>query len=256
MFWFRSEKKETDVEGQNVTCGCCPNGCRPKPPCPPSCPQGVTGATGPQGVTGATGPQGVTGATGPQGVTGATGPQGVTGATGPQGVTGATGPQGVTGATGPQGVTGATGPQGATGVSGAVSEFLSAYSTPSQPGTSGSKLIFDRNAVSYGTSVTHSQNSADVTIEQPGYYYISFHGSISPAQGQKYPLTILMNLQQQGNAVPGSSVHCVFQNSSGVSNIAFTQIIQVKNVPAVVNVVGSGGGFLYTEISMNIQKLV
>ncbi|HIQ97037.1 MAG TPA: hypothetical protein IAB26_10795 [Candidatus Limivivens merdigallinarum] len=104
--------------------------------------------------------------------------------------------------------------------------------------------------------MTHSQNSADVTIEQPGYYYISFHGSISPAQGQKYPLTILMNLQQQGNAVPGSSVHCVFQNSSGVSNIAFTQIIQVKNVPAVVNVVGSGGGFLYTEISMNIQKLV
>ena len=236
MFWFRKEKQEPDVQDQNIRCGCRPDGCHPpRPPhCPPPCPPGVTGPTGPQGEPGVTGP---------------TGPQGEPGATGP------TGPQGEPGATGPTGPTGAQGPTGATGASGGTSEFLSAYSTPSQSGSSGSELIFDRNAVANGTAVAHDQNSTDFTISQPGYYFVSFHGTVSPAQGQNYPLAILVNLQQQGSAVVGASAHSVFQDSSGSSNISFTQIIQVTTVPAVVNVVGTGGNYLYTEISMTIQKL-
>ena len=47
-------------------------------------------------------------------------------------------------------------------------QFLSAYSTPPQAGTTGTDLILDRNASQNGTAVTHDQNSPAVTLQEPG----------------------------------------------------------------------------------------
>lgn len=213
----------------------------------------MTGATGATGATGVTGLTGFTGATGP---TGADGAAGATGATGPAGPTGATGATGVTGATGATGATGPTGATGATGPAGTLpQEMFSAYSTPAQAGTDGQPLIFDRNGVTAGTAISHTANTAPVTISQPGYYYVTFHGTFAPAAGSSYPLTLSAYLQQDGTAVPGAGTQHTFQSDNDTANLSFSQIVQVTSAPSTLEVVGSGGGYLYSDAAITVQQI-
>ena len=256
----------------------------------PTGPTGATGATGPTGPTGATGATGPTGPTGATGATGPTGPTGATGATGPTGPTGATGATGPTGPTGPAGdagtqgnaatvrigtvTTGDPGTQAAVTNSGTNQDavfdfaiprgdpgttppatFLNAYSTPPQPGTSGSPLIFDRNGAMNGTAITHAQNSPDVVIGETGCYSVSFHGTISPASDSQFPMSVSLYLQQNGTTVPGTGVRHNFQISTDTSNLSFTQIINADTVPAKLNVITEGGSILYDSISITVNKI-
>ena len=134
-------------------------------------------------------------------------------------------------------------------------EFLTAYSTPAQPGTSGSALIFDRNASSNGTAISHTEDSPDIFIQQTGYYEISFHGTISPASGVDFPLSILLALQQNRAIVPGSGARHNFQTTTDTSNLAFSQIIEVNTATTTLNVVEEGGAILYDDISITVKKI-
>ena len=134
-------------------------------------------------------------------------------------------------------------------------EFLTAYSTPAQSGTSGSSLLFDRNAATNGTSITHAQNSADVVIQQPGYYSVSFHGTVSPGANATFPLSILLYLTQNGSTVSGTGARYNFQSATEAANLAFTQIIEADTAPTTLNVVGSGGDFLYSDSTITVNKL-
>lgn len=243
LFRNRQDRQDVEAEEQRGRCGCGPfPPFHPCPPCPPPCESGPTGPTGPTGATGPTGPPGATG------MTGATGPTGVTGPTGP---TGATGPTGPTGATGPTGPTGATGPAGTSG----TQEMLSAYSVPSQPGTSGNPLTFDQNEISQGTAISHTGGDTDFTIQEPGLYYVSFHGSVSSVSGQSFPQTISLYLQQNGQIVQGTAVHNTFQAAGGTANASFAQIVDVPQAPTTLNVAGDGGNYLYTNVSLQIYRL-
>lgn len=277
MLWFKNrkapEEQSSEMQAQSLSCPGCPQPCGqrgprgkmgPMGPIGPTGPTGPAGgATGPTGPTGATGPTGPTGATGPTGVTGPTGPTGVTGATGPTGVTGPTGSTGATGPTGPTGATGATGPKGAAGATGATGaagetaspELLSAYSTPPQVGTSGGALIFDRNAVINGTAISHAQNSADIVIQQTGFYQVSFHSTMGPTTGADFPMTVSMYLQQQGTEVPGTVVQHTFHTTADTSNAAFTQIIKVVSVPTTIKMIGQGEDYFYGPASLVVNKL-
>ena len=162
---------------------------------------------------------------------------------------------------GPRGKMGPMGPQGPTGATGTclcqcrAPELLSSYSTPPQSGGNGTVLVFDRNAVSNGTSVIHAQNSGTFTIQQTGFYQVSFHGTLAPTSGSSCPLTVSLSLQQQGDQVPGTAVQQTFHTSTDLENIAFSQIIQVKTVPTTLQVTGQGKGYFYGPVSMFISKL-
>ena len=217
----------------------------------PTGPTGPSGATGPTGPTGPSGPAGPTGATGPTGPTGPTGATGETGPTGPTGATGATGETGPTGPTGPSGATGATGP---TGTAEPV-QLLSAYSTPAQGGTGQTPLVFDRNALSYGTAVNHAINTADFTINQPGVYTLAFSGSFAPSgTSESLPLNITTVAQLNGTAIPGGSSQHTFMEKGEVATQAFTIPVSVSSVPATVRLVCSGGDFLYSNLSATLTR--
>ena len=116
-------------------------------------------------------------------------------------------------------------------------------------------LIFDRNAVTDGSSISHAQNSGTFTIQQTGFYQVSFHGTLAPASGSAFPLTVSLYLQQQGTQVPGTAVQHTFHTSTDSANVAFSQIIQVTTVPTTIQVIGQGTGYFYGPISMSINKL-
>ena len=253
----------------------------------PTGPTGATGATGPTGPTGATGATGPTGPTGATGATGPTGPTGATGAIGPTGPTGATGATGPTGPTGPSGedgqaatvrvgtvTTGDPGteaavtnsgtaqdavfdftiPQGSSG-SGASPELLSAYSTPSQPGSSGSPLLFDRNGTSYGTAISHTAGSGSFTVNKPGVYAVAFHGRFTPVTGSSFPLTNSVYLSQNGSSVPGAVSNYIFQTSNGMANQTFSIPVAVQTAPTTLQVISQGGTILYDGVTLSIYRL-
>ena len=228
-----------------------------------------TGPTGPTGATGATGPTGPTGATGATGPTGPTGPTGATGPTGPSGEDGqaatvrvgtvTTGDPGTEAAvtnsgTAQDAVFDFTIPQGSSG-SGASPELLSAYSTPSQPGSSGSPLLFDRNGTSYGTAISHTAGSGSFTVNKPGVYAVAFHGRFTPVTGSSFPLTNSVYLSQNGSSVPGAVSNYIFQTSNGMANQTFSIPIAVQTAPTTLQVISQGATILYDGVTLSIYRL-
>lgn len=214
-------------------------------------PQGPVGATGPRGATGPTGPQGIQGVSGPKGRKGsreqpvapelqgrkvplelqeplvprehkgqlaqpsdrqqgeAATIQIGTVTTGEPGT-----PAEVTNSgTQQNAILNFVIPRGATGSTGSVQGLLSAFSTPPQPGASGNPLIFDRNGAVQGDAIVHAPNTAPFTILQTGFYYVSFHTTVSPLGTANFPLSILIYLQLQGTPVPGTGARDTFQSA-------------------------------------------
>ena len=134
-------------------------------------------------------------------------------------------------------------------------EFLNAYSTPSQPGTTENPLIFDRNGASNGTAITHATNSANIVIQQPGFYSVAFSGTVTTPSGGRFPLSISLSLQQNGSSVPGAVSRSNFQAANQTANMAFSQIINVTSVPTTLTVNNSGGSILYDSISITVNKI-
>ena len=92
-------------------------------------------------------------------------------------------------------------------------------------------------------------------METPGYYEVSFHGTAGPVSGVTFPLTVGMYLEEQGTAVPGAAVQHTFHTSTDTSNLSFSQIIEVQDVPAVFQVVGQGDAYFYSGITMTVEKI-
>lgn len=200
--------------------------------------------------------------------TGATGPTGPTGATGEDGdaatvrvgtvTTGDPGTEAsvVNSGTEKDAVLDFTIPRGQDGQSGATIDLLSAYSTPSHPGGTGNNaLIFDRNALSYGTSISHALNSATFTINQPGVYAVAFNGGMAPGSGVTFPYNISFTLELNGSSVAGASASHNFHTSTETVNIAFTSPVAVSSAPATLRVIGSGSKYFYSDISLTIYRL-
>lgn len=164
--------------------------------------------------------------------------------------TGATGPSGATGPTGPTGATGATGPAG----TGSDVQLLSAYSTPPQSGTGQTPLLFDRNALSYGTAISHTANSPSFTINQPGVYTLAFNGGFAPAKSVSFPLNLSTVAQLNGTGLPGAAAQHNFTNTNDVVNQAFTVPFTVSSAPATLQVVSTANGFLYSNISATVTR--
>ena len=146
-------------------------------------------------------------------------------------------------------------PRGDAGTGSQPVTLLSAYSTPVQNGTSGTALIFDRNGLSYGSAISHASNSAAFTINTPGVYMTSFQGVINPASGVNFPLSITLTLQQGGSGVPGGGVLHTFHTSADAAVLPIAVPVAVTSAPSTLQLVGTGGGFQYSGITMTITRL-
>lgn len=145
-------------------------------------------------------------------------------------------------------------PKGDTGSPAPVS-LLSAYSTPAQSGTSGGALLFDKNGLSYGTDISHTEGSSTFTVNQPGVYEVSFHGSFSPVSGANFPQSVGVSLQQNGAVVPGATSQYIFHTSAQTAALSFSTPVAVSSAPAQLQVVGDGGNYLYSTIGLSINRL-
>lgn len=134
-------------------------------------------------------------------------------------------------------------------------DLLSAYSTPPQPGTSGNALLFDRNGVSYGSSISHTAGSGSFTLNKPGVYTVSFHGQFAPSSDSSFPANLQVNIQQDGNNLPGAFTSYTFQNANGIANFAMSIPVSVQSAPSTLQMVSQGSNSVYGGVTMNVYRL-
>lgn len=132
---------------------------------------------------------------------------------------------------------------------------MSAYSTPSAPGSAGNALLFDVNGASAGTAVTHTAGAGDFTLTEPGSYAAAFHSNLAPATGASFPLTVSLALEQDGAVVPASVVQHTFNSATESATVSFNVPVQVTSAPSTLEVAGQGGDFLYSAATANIYKI-
>lgn len=145
-------------------------------------------------------------------------------------------------------------PQGLPGASQPVS-LVSSYSTPPQPGSSGTPITFDRNALSLGSDISHTSGSDTFTINQPGVYSVEFHGVITPTANNTFPVNINTSLEVNGSVQPGASVPFTFQNTTQSSEVSFTVPITVTDVPTTLQIAPFGGNYQADAVSMTVTRL-
>ena len=132
--------------------------------------------------------------------------------------------------------------------------MLSAYSVPSAPGTTGAALQFDQNGASAGTAISHTAGSGDFTVSEPGVYTVNFHTNAAPTTGASFPLSVTLQLQQDGTAVPGAVVQHTFQEAGSSATLSFSIPVAVTSALSAFSVVSEGGGFLYSEAALSVYR--
>ena len=95
----------------------------------------------------------------------------------------------------------------------------------------------------------------EFTVQQPGIYSVAFHGNAGPASGATFPLNISLALEQGGAAIDGATASHTFNTAADTATLSFTAPVQITQAPAVLEVVGQGGNFLYSGIGITIYKI-
>lgn len=103
--------------------------------------------------------------------------------------------------------------------------------------------------------MTHTQNSGSIVIQEPGFYEVSFHGTFGSVSGADFPSTVSVYLEQQGQVVPGTNVQYTFHTTSDTSGLSFSQIVNVSEVPATLEIIGQGTDWFYSGITFTVNRL-
>ena len=146
-------------------------------------------------------------------------------------------------------------PRGENGNEGAVSDLLCAYSNPPQTAAQNSALILDRTALSYGSSLAHTNNSSDITISDPGVYAAFCSCVIAPTSGTDYPSNVVLTLNLNGSSVDGASTQSTFHTTTEDMALGFNAPFAVPSAPATLTVFGSGSTFSYSNLTLTVYRL-
>ena len=132
---------------------------------------------------------------------------------------------------------------------------LSTASTTATAVAAGGTLPFELNSVSVGTDISHAAGTGIVSLNTPGVYLVSFHGTATPAAAAELPDTVDVELRLNGTAVPGASAGNTFAVVTDSASYAFTTAVTVTTVPATLSVVVPEIGAIFDNAVLTVQKL-
>ena len=134
-------------------------------------------------------------------------------------------------------------------------ETLTAYTTPASPATDGGALDFDQNATVNGTAIAHTAGSPDITLAEPGTYFVTYSGTASPGAGASFPATNTLQFSLNGTPLTGAAAQHVFSSASETAPQTMSLVFNVTSAPATLQVQSSGGTFNYSGYNLNAYKI-
>lgn len=134
--------------------------------------------------------------------------------------------------------------------------MINSYSTISQPVAADGTINFDTTRVLTGCTVNHADGTPTFTLSKPGYYYVTFDGTITGTTAG----TVTVELLNGSEAVPAALASTTIA-ADDVATLNFTTIVRVlPSCPAIDNttklsVANTGVATTFTNANINITKL-
>ena len=135
--------------------------------------------------------------------------------------------------------------------------MISAYSLTNQLVAIDGLLDFDANRVVTGCTVKHVDGTPSFTLTKPGYYYITFNGTITNTAAG----IVTVELLNGGVAVPGAEASITNAAVTDERSFSFATIVRVLpsccaiDNTTTLTVANTGIAATYSVANINITKL-
>lgn len=134
--------------------------------------------------------------------------------------------------------------------------MISAYTLTDQVVAVDGLLDFDTNRIATGCTVKHIDGTPAFTLTKPGYYYITFNGTVTNATG-----IVTVELLNGGVAVPGAEASVTTAATTDERSFSFATIVRVLpsccaiDNTTILTVANTGIAATYSVANINITKL-
>lgn len=118
-------------------------------------------------------------------------------------------------------------------------------------------LEFDFNRILTGCTVKHAEGTSTFVLSKPGYYYITFNGTITDTTAGN----VTVQLLNGATAIPGATASATIAAATDETTIGFATIVRVlpscSAIDNTTNLVLSNTGIeaTFSSINLNITKL-
>ena len=135
--------------------------------------------------------------------------------------------------------------------------MINSYSLISQAVAADGTLNFDTARVLTGCTVKHTDGTPTFTLTKPGYYFITFNGTITDTAAGN----VTVELLNGGIAVPGATASAAVAATTDEHSVTFATIIRVLpsccSIDNTTNltVANTGIAATYSVANINITKL-
>ena len=135
--------------------------------------------------------------------------------------------------------------------------MINSYSLISQAVAADGTLNFDTTRVLTGCTVKHTDGTPTFTLTKPGYYFVTFNGTITDTAAGN----VTVQLLNGGIAVPGATASTTVAATTDEHSVTFATIIRVlPSCCAIDNttnltVANTGIAATYSVANINITKL-
>lgn len=135
--------------------------------------------------------------------------------------------------------------------------MISAYTLTNQAVAIDGLLDFDTNRIATGCTVKHVDGTPAFTLARPGYYYVTFNGTITDTAAGN----VTVELLNGGVAVPGATASATVAATTDEHSVAFATIIRVLpsccaiDNTTTLTVANTGIAATYSVANINITKL-
>ena len=135
--------------------------------------------------------------------------------------------------------------------------MINSYSLISQAVAAHGILNFDTTRILTGCTVKHADGTPTFTLTKPGYYYVTFNGTITDAAAG----IVTVQLLNGGVAVPGAEASITNAAATDERSFSFATIIRVLpsccaiDNTTTLTVANTGIAATYSVANINITKL-
>lgn len=126
---------------------------------------------------------------------------------------------------------------------------------PAAPIADGGAAVFDLNNAEVGGDITHAAGSADVVINAAGTYYVQYSANVAPVGTANFPVTNIVTFSVNGQTVNAGAGTAQFAAASPSKQVVAAAVIDIPSAPATLQVISSGGNFIYSAATINVFKV-
>ena len=135
--------------------------------------------------------------------------------------------------------------------------MISAYTLTNQAVAIDGLLDFDTNRITTGCTVKHVDGTPAFTLTKPGYYYVTFNGTITNTAAG----IVTVELLNGGVAVPGAEASITTAAVTDERSFSFATIVRVLpsccaiDNTTTLTIANTGVAATYSVANINITKL-